>query len=222
MVFETVMLRDVLHGIAQSMLGPTVVVLVLLVAYSLYQVGSLVAEGLLERRRLRARIPILLKQIDTSPIADLPNVIESSGLLRRQKVALLQLIDGWSLPSGARTALARDLLAVEEARYAQIVGRTDLVARVGPMFGLMGTLIPLAPGLTALAEGNVRILSQSLLLAFDTTIVGLTAAAVCYVISRIRTRWYEQYGVMLETVLTGVLEKAPPSMVYTPARGDEQ
>lgn len=38
------------------------------------------------------------------------------------------------------------------------------------MLGLLGTLIPLGPGIIALGQGDTQTLSTSLLTAFDTTI----------------------------------------------------
>ncbi len=69
--------------------------------------------------------------------------------------------------------------------------RSDLLARGGPILGLMGTLIPLGPGLTALGAGNIDILATALTVAFDTTVVGLLVGLLTYCISRVRRRWYE-------------------------------
>lgn len=69
---------------------------------------------------------------------------------------------------------------------------TDLLTRSGPILGLMGTLIPLGPGLTALGNGNIDILATALTVAFDTTVVGLLIGLITYSIGRIRRRWYEQ------------------------------
>jgi len=69
---------------------------------------------------------------------------------------------------------------------------TDLLTRSGPILGLMGTLIPLGPGLTALGTGNLDILATALTVAFDTTVVGLLIGLFAYAIGRIRRRWYEQ------------------------------
>ena len=42
------------------------------------------------------------------------------------------------------------------------LARTRLLVRAGPALGLMGTLIPLSPALTGLANGNTTALSQNL------------------------------------------------------------
>lgn len=80
--------------------------------------------------------------------------------------------------------------------------RIDLLARSGPILGLMGTLIPLGPGLTALGSGNIDILATALTVAFDTTVVGLLVGLVAYTIGRIRRRWYDQTWQLLTNETT--------------------
>ena len=72
------------------------------------------------------------------------------------------------------------------------IGRADVLARIGPMLGLMGTLIPLGPGLAALGDGNVTVLAQAVTVAFDTTVMGLLVGVLAFVVSRLRRRWYEE------------------------------
>ena len=83
-------------------------------------------------------------------------------------------------------------LARFERYAAQRLERNDLLARCGPILGLMGTLIPLGPGLSALGAGNLDILATALTVAFDTTVVGLLVGLIAYTMGRIRRRWYEQ------------------------------
>jgi biopolymer transport protein ExbB/TolQ len=104
-----------------------------------------------------------------------------------------------------REALAVRLVQAERARYENITRVSDLLAKLGPMFGLLGTLIPLGPGIIALGRGDTYTLSLSLLTAFDTTIAGLIAAAA-FVISAVRKKWYSGYMQSLEMVMTCVLE----------------
>ena len=56
----------------------------------------------------------------------------------------------------------------------------------------MGTLIPLGPALMGLAEGDVEQLATNLVLAFATTVLGLFAGSIGFVLTMIRRRWYQQ------------------------------
>lgn len=207
-LLEDLYLGDVLHAIANVLLVPTVVLLILLVLYALYSIGSVLVEVLVERRHYRAFIPKLVARIEEVDPADLEEVVDDSGLLRRQKDDLDELIAYLWLPADGRTEVAKRLLANENLRNTHVLDRTDMAAKVAPMLGLMGTLIPLGPGIIALGSGDVEVLSQSLLVAFDTTVAGLAVAVVCFVISRIRRRWYADYLVSMESLYNALLEKA--------------
>lgn len=76
------------------------------------------------------------------------------------------------------------------------IERSDMLARVGPMLGLMGTLIPLGPGLAGLGRGELEVLATAVITAFDTTVLGLFIGIVAFVIGRFRRRWYD--GLMEE------------------------
>jgi biopolymer transport protein ExbB/TolQ len=72
------------------------------------------------------------------------------------------------------------------------LGRTRLLVRAGPAIGLMGTLIPLSPALTGLANGNTAALSTNLRVAFSVTVVGLLIGAVAFGLSLARDNMYGQ------------------------------
>ena len=72
------------------------------------------------------------------------------------------------------------------------IDRADLIARLAPMLGLMGTLIPLGPGLAALGRGDVAVLASAVTVAFDTTVIGLFAGGIGFLLSRLRRRWYDK------------------------------
>jgi len=106
-----------------------------------------------------------------------------------------------------REALAVRLLTETRARYDGIVNITNVIAKIGPMLGLLGTLIPLGPGIIALGRGDTYTLSTSLLTAFDTTVAGLICAAIALIVSVIRKKWYADYMSMLETLMECILDK---------------
>lgn len=99
--------------------------------------------------------------------------------------------------------------------------RTRILVRVGPMLGLMGTLIPLAPALVGLARGDTQQLADNLVLAFSTTVVGLLIGGVAFAVSIVRDRIYSQDISDLEyllELLEGGGERLPTARRRTPER----
>ncbi|MDD6190361.1 MAG: MotA/TolQ/ExbB proton channel family protein [Firmicutes bacterium] len=199
--------KDALRAVSSGLQIPTIIILILLIIIAVLMLGSVIAEYFSERKALKESIPGLIDRLQGKNMSEMKTVIFSSELLKRQKKAAETLIDRIAYPDNTREALARQLLADEESRYNKITKLTDVIARTAPMFGLMGTLIPLGPGLIALGQGDTKTLSDSLLIAFDTTVAGLISGAVSYVISGVRKSWYEQYMIGLETIFEAVLEE---------------
>ncbi len=199
-------LQDTMHSISTGLLMPTIAVLLLMLAVTVVEFGGLMTEIIFERRKVKINIPEMLEAFQGNSNEKIMEEITNSHLFRRQKAALGELINHSSLPEVSLQAVARRLLSEEELHYAKITSRTDLIARVGPMFGLMATLIPLGPGLIAMGQGDTKTLADSLLTAFDATVSGLAAAAICFAISRLRRRWYEDYMSSLEAFMESLLE----------------
>ena len=198
--------KDMLRAIASGLQIPTIIILLLLIALTVVLLGSLVVEYFTERKQLQQSIPELIDAMQGKDTRELVAIIENSGLLKRQKDAVLEVVKRDSLPMDTRVALAKKLLLDEEKHYVGRVRVSDLISKIAPMFGLMGTLIPLAPGLIALGQGDTKTLSDSLLIAFDTTVAGLVSAAVALFISSVRKSWYAGYSSSLEAVMEAVLD----------------
>ena len=206
-IAQALYLTDILHAVSQGLLAPVIIILLAFIVYAVFLIGSIVVEAVTERRNFRIVIPKFLTAIACAKEEELADVVIDSGLLRRQKVALLTLWSYRVLPPEALETLAKRLLALQELRYGRITGRTDAAVRLAPMFGLMGTLIPLGPGIVALGQGQTDVLAASIGVAFDTTVAGLIAAGVAYVVGRIRGNWYENYMGALEAAMCTMLEK---------------
>ncbi len=202
---NTTAFSSALRTISGALETPVIVILLVFIVAVIVLLGSLVAEFFTERRRLKVRMPILVEALrgEDVPIA---HTIEGSGLLKRQKKALTELTSHPELTNVMREALAVRLLEEEKSRFDNIVRISEVIARLGPMLGLLGTLIPLGPGIVALGQGDTYTLSTSLLTAFDTSGGGLVCAAVAWVISTIRKGWYNNYMSILDTVMECVLE----------------
>ncbi len=204
-------MSGILHMIGQALLNPCLIVLILLMVATVWQVGDLLMEYLTERRKFKVDAPVLLRNIPGKTEEELAALIEESGLLPRQKKLLNTLLEAREMPKASLVALAQQLVAQEEERLEKYTAVTDLIARLGPMFGLLGTLIPLGPGIVALGQGDTQTLAESLGVAFDTTIAGVISAAVSCVISNIRKRWYNEYITLLESTMECILEEMEKS-----------
>lgn len=99
---------------------------------------------------------------------------------------------------GLKRWRASGQLAAVEALALGRIERSDFLTRIAPMLGLMGTLIPLGPGLAALGEGELSILTTAMSVAFDTTVLGLLVGIVGFVMGRIRRRWYDKLLTAME------------------------
>jgi biopolymer transport protein ExbB/TolQ len=93
-------------------------------------------------------------------------------------------------------------LADFDLRSMRRLERTRVLVRFGPALGLMGTLIPLSPALTGLANGNTKQLTSNLRVAFSVTVLGLLIGAVAFAISLVRDRLYAQDLSDLEVITT--------------------
>ena len=89
---------------------------------------------------------------------------------------------------------AKPLKLLQEYEFYSVkrLNRTRILTRLGPMLGLMGTLIPLSPALVGLAQGDIAKLSENLVTAFSVTVLGLLIGGVAFVVSIVRDRMYSQ------------------------------
>lgn len=198
-------LTQAMRTICGSLQIPVIIILFIIGAVTLIVLGSLVVEVIIERRHLKVWMPRLVDELRAGDV--LPEEsIRRSGLLKRQKIALIELTDHKELTENMREALAVRLLQENKSRYDTILKISELIVRLGPVFGLLGTLIPLGPGIIALGQGDTYTLSQSLMTAFDTTVMGLGCAAIATVITTIRKKWYANDISILETLMECVLE----------------
>ena len=201
------MITEILHVMSSVLQTPVIVLLIALVVVMAVILGMLVAELFTEHRYFKLELPKLMDDLQDEG-ADYSEIVRPSGMLGRQKNALLELLHHPEATESERESLAVDLVAREQAAFDNRVKVTDLIAKVGPMLGLMGTLIPLGPGIVAIGDGDTALLSESLLVAFDTTVLGLVVAALALCVSTVRKSWYAKYMSTFEAATECVLEKA--------------
>ena len=187
-------LGDGLAEIASALEVPVLIAAVLALLLCALELGRFGAEWW--RRRVRAR-DLDLGELTRRAIAEPQNAAayaySAPGAFAAE--ALVELATATD-PDRARAgehALARYELGVQRR-----LDRTRLLVRAGPAIGLMGTLIPLVPGLAALGDGNVSALAENMRDAFGATVVGLLVGTVAFGLTLARTRMYTEDLAALE------------------------
>ena len=198
-------LVDILHTAGQAIRIQCNVVLILLMIISVVQVGHVIVESCFEIRHGKLNSIALAESLYGKDKEEKQRLIEESLLNSQEKQMLRELLNAENMSEDMRQAVAERLLEAQVARYAKILHVTELVVKLGPMFGLMGTLIPLGPGIVALGTGDVQTLSSSMEMAFDTTIAGVISAAVCSVLTGIRKRWYNRNMQNIQLLMESIL-----------------
>lgn len=111
-------------------------------------------------------------------------------------------ISGWICKRFTDWKALNGLLREAEVFANRELSIYQILIRTGPMFGLMGTLIPLGPALQGLSQSNLVQLSSNLHIAFTTTVFGIFVGAYAYVLLVIERHWYETDLTELESLVS--------------------
>lgn len=175
-------ITDVLYWISTGLLVPVVVLLIWFFLRALLLLGGWFGSWL-DVRRLQGKLDLAplkdhttldafaasLPQ-DRSPLASaLRHVVEADNMAHVEKA-----LDDFELAASRDMALPKTL------------------SKMGPMLGLMGTLIPMGPALVGLSSGDIASMAYNMQVAFATTVVGLFSAAVGFVVLQCKQRWYQR------------------------------
>jgi len=188
-------LQQLIYDISSALLWPVLIAAVLCLVWVLIELGVLLYElwlrfryrdlDALEVRALRARKAFR----DGKPRTAYRYLQENNYSLVVVRF-LYDLIRNYQTERLA----AKPLKLLQEYEFYTIkrLERTRILVRIGPMLGLMGTLIPLSPALVGLATGDMAALSENLVTAFSVTVIGLLIGGLAFLISIVRDRMYSQ------------------------------
>ncbi|WP_458456760.1 MotA/TolQ/ExbB proton channel family protein [Methanobrevibacter sp.] len=197
-----------LNMISQSLQIPVIIFLIIFAIFAVITLGGLVSEYTSRRKiPIESLEKIIYSISNANSLDEIKNIIKNAKIYESQKVILIKILRAHTLSNDARHTLAKKLIESEENKFAKKLERTDIITKIGPTLGLMGTLIPMGPGLAALGAGDVNTLANAIIVAFDTTVVGIGSGAVAYFVSKIRRRWYEEYLSDLDALADTILDK---------------
>ncbi len=206
------LLTNVFYLISTALLIPVMLVLLVSLVQVVSMLGQLLREYLLRSRHagsLDSYCRALMH--NTRPLPNLQPAADQGADAKKGSPTTSSALLPNTLAQLAR-AESDSVLAEKLAADAQIAWRDEVeritgLARRGPALGLMGTLIPLGPALVGLAAGNLQMMSENLVIAFATTVVGLLIGTMAGAIVGVKKRWYRADAALIEFALARVLER---------------
>ena len=185
-------LFQIMYTVSSSLLYPVIILLLLAVVSSLALIGEFISEYSKRHRNVTQLEDVGKRVQDSVKSSDFDSAASHLGELKQNSLVMSFARDA-AAHLGSSAATSIDWLSEEyEVRMTKNLEYTKILSTVSPMIGLMGTLIPLGPALIGLAEGNILQLAHNLMVAFATTVLGLFAGIVGYVLTVVRKRWYWQ------------------------------
>jgi biopolymer transport protein ExbB/TolQ len=187
MIAAALDLGDALSHLATALKVPVLIAAVVVLLLCALEAGRFAVEWW---RRWRNR-HFDLGEIVAHAVAEPANAAHYARFARNPITARAVLAIAGA-PAAERTTATEHALVDYELAVERSLDRTRLLVRAGPAIGLMGTLIPLIPGLAALAGGDVATLANDLRDAFGATVVGLLVGTVAFALTLARTRMYTE------------------------------
>ncbi len=181
---------------------PALIVLIGSLLWVVFQAGVFTVE-FFQRRKARKLFDVDVMAEELGVITSTAGLAAGSKVLNRFKYGPILPIVVNGLEQRAdwsRVRVVKLLNDAEQAAARRLEG-TRAFIRIGPVLGLITTLIPISPALVALSKGDIQQLSASLIIVFSTTVIGLIVGAIGYVVSVARERMYSQDLSDLEYVL---------------------
>lgn len=175
-------ISDILFWISTGLLVPTVVLLVLFFVRALLLVGGFFGQ-LLARRKADAQMIEVLDQLTEENVEQLLDKLPSTGLGIAAPFYYRLVAANSDAPLRERILAEFDIAADAD----QNLPRT--LAKMGPVLGLMGTLIPMGPALVGLSSGDIASMAYNMQVAFATTVVGLVIGAIGTLTIQVKKRW---------------------------------
>ncbi|MCR5713595.1 MAG: MotA/TolQ/ExbB proton channel family protein [Bacteroidales bacterium] len=184
-------ISDILYWISTGLLVPVIVLLILLFGRALLLIGSFFGQYLAVHKT-NAVLQKALDALDKDNIATL-----AERLPVRQKSLIIDYIRRMLVHKDSEAHLQKILSDFETASAADLATSRTL-AKMGPILGLMGTLIPMGPALVGLSTGDIASMAYNMQVAFATTVVGLFSAAVGFITGQAKARWYHRDSANLQ------------------------
>lgn len=187
-------LADVFYWISTGLLVPVMFFLLLGFGYALAQLGGFYAQYR-DRRHYRMNLRLLEDLARSASLRHAPFAEHLAAHPRFLQAIMHVQQHDWQEPY-----ISKAIADFEAAADKQLETSKSLM-RVGPMLGLMGTLIPMGPALVGLAAGDIASMAMNMQVAFSTTVIGVFVGAIGFILHSVRTRWFSEDHYQLQFLI---------------------
>ncbi|MGD9162370.1 MAG: MotA/TolQ/ExbB proton channel family protein [Desulfobacteraceae bacterium] len=190
------LMQGTLYLIMNALLYPVIAAIIILVFCILFSLGGFVSELIIRRRNSGTYKDAQIEELAADIARDTLSGIVTDNMKNNSiknnfiKKFLDDLLVQASKGVQGLDIRVEKLITAHEGRSRKTLDKTRLMIRIGPMLGLMGTLIPMGPALLSLSKGDLTQMANCLVIAFGTTVSGLAVGVLAYVVSVMREQWY--------------------------------
>lgn len=193
-------ISQVLFWVANSLLIPDIILLLLLFIRSLLLIGGVYNQYMTKRKNDK-QLNSLIKGLTPETIGGLKAALP----VKDNSLYIRYLRDLLTTPPSE--AYSDYLITNFENDAEKDVILSKLLSKMGPILGLIGTLIAMSPALVGLSTGDIAGMAYNMQVVFATTVVGLVVSAVGLVTLQFKQRWYAKDVNNLDYVSRKLMEK---------------
>lgn len=193
-------ISDIMFWISTGLLVPVVVLLIALFFRALLLVGSFFGQYL----SIRKTDKLIREAMESLTPGNVGLLAEK---LPAKSTSLVVIYMRRILDAQSSSAHVQRLLANFEIAADKDLSTSKTLTKLGPILGLMGTLIPMGPALVGLSTGDIASMAYNMQVAFATTVIGLFAGAIGFLTQQVKQRWYLQDMTNLEFLAELLTEK---------------
>ena len=191
------LISKMLFWVANSLLIPDILILLFLFIRSLILIGG-TYNMYMSKRKNDKRFDQLVKDGKIDELrAALPE--------KDNSLYVVYLRDLLTHP--ASNDYSDFLLTKFENEAEKDISLSKMLAKIGPVLGLIGTLISMSPALVGLSTGDISGMAYNMQVVFATTVVGLVISAVGLISMQFKQRWYARSVNNLDYVSRVLTEK---------------
>ncbi len=173
----------ILYWISTGLLVPTIILLLIFFLRALVLIGTFYGMYI-QKLKFNKEFNTILDTLDKNNVKSVLSHVKSDN-------KLLISIFFKRILNIKNTPLHFDKLLNDfEVACQKDLSGSQTLAKLGPVLGLMGTLIPMGPALVGLAAGDIESMAANMQVAFATTVIGLLIGAVGFIVMQVKRRWF--------------------------------